>query len=147
VARAKSQPGRKVIDGVEYFSAQAAADVLGRSYRTLTRLEEAGVIRHPDPLPGQDPKTRWYSQQDLEELRRLVEQSGFGDRQAGGRGRLKSLLNDALSGPRTSARFRPWIGETISTRPRQFERRDPAKQGAPRFPALCRRANPRLRRS
>jgi hypothetical protein len=47
VARAKSQPGRKVIDGVEYFSAQAAADVLGRSYRTLTRLEKAGSFDTP----------------------------------------------------------------------------------------------------
>jgi hypothetical protein len=52
VARAKSQPARKIIDGVEYFSAQAAANTIGRSSRTLTRLEKSGVPRRPHPRAG-----------------------------------------------------------------------------------------------
>jgi hypothetical protein len=40
---------------------------------------------------------RWYSQGNLEDLRRLVAESGFGERQHGGRGRLQALL-DALPG-------------------------------------------------
>ena len=120
VARTKRTPNRKVIDGVEYFSAQAATEALGRSYRTLTRLERERVIRRPDPLPGQDPKGRWYSEQDLEELRGVAEQSGFAERAYEAKGRLRGLLNTM----RDERPQRPlWNGEEVSGRPRQFSGR------------------------
>ena len=63
-----------------YWSSQAAAEALGRSYRSLTRLEAQGVIRRPDPLPGADPKPRWYREDQLEELRWLASESGFAEK-------------------------------------------------------------------
>jgi hypothetical protein len=125
MARGKSQPARKVIDGVTYYSARAAAEALGRSYRTLTRLESQGVIRRPDPLPGADTKARWYSEADLAELRKLVEQSGFGDRAYGGKGRLRDLLDTTREAQPQRPQKPNWAGEEVSRKPRQFAgRRD-----------------------
>jgi endogenous inhibitor of DNA gyrase (YacG/DUF329 family) len=77
VARSKSQPTRKVVDGVEYFSVAAAAEALGRDKRTVTRLEKAGIVPRPEHvLPG-DPRQRWYSAADLEMLRRVSDATGF----------------------------------------------------------------------
>jgi hypothetical protein len=118
------QPQRRVYEGVEYLSVQAAAEVLGRSVRTLRRLEKANVIARPrHELPCSRPGMRWYSAQDLEELRRLVEESGYGERQPGGRKRLKTLLDDLPGLPREPSRNPLWAGEDMSPRPRQFLRR------------------------
>jgi hypothetical protein len=77
MSRAKLQPTRKVVDGVEYFSLAAAAEAVGRDKRTMTRLEKAGVLPRPEHvLPG-DPRQRWYTQTDLDMLRRVSDQTGF----------------------------------------------------------------------
>jgi hypothetical protein len=77
VTRAKSQPTRKVVDGVEYFSIAAAAEALRRDKRTLTRLEKAGIVSRPEHvLPG-DPRQRWNTAADLEMLRRVSDATGF----------------------------------------------------------------------
>jgi hypothetical protein len=77
MSRAKSQPTRKIVDGIEYFSIAAAAEALGRDKRTLTRLEKAGIVpRSEYVLPG-DSRQRWYTQADLDLLRRVSDQTGF----------------------------------------------------------------------
>jgi hypothetical protein len=119
VVRQKSQPGRRVLDGVEYWSARAAADALGKSYRTLTRWEKAGVIPRPDPLPGADPQARWYSAQDLEELRKLAEVVSI-DKAQGGTGRLRDLLDTMRYAQPQRPQRQRWNGEEVSRRPRQF---------------------------
>jgi hypothetical protein len=128
VASVAPSPQKKIFGGQTFYSIQAAAEVLNRSPRTLRRLEQAGVIAKPKhQLPGGRQGQRWYSSHDLEDLRRLVAESGFGDRQVGSRGRLRDLL-DALPGEaRTQGRKSAWAGQEISNRPRELlHRRDQA---------------------
>jgi hypothetical protein len=129
VPKAARVPQRKVVDGVEYLSVTAAAQTLNRSERTLRRLEAAGIIPRPrHQFPGGRPDMRWYSQADLDELRQLVADSGFAERQAGSRSRLKDLLA-ALPGqarnPVDAGQRSSWSGEDVSRRPRELLRRRP----------------------
>jgi hypothetical protein len=141
-------PQKKVFEGETFYSIQAAAQVLNRSPRTLRRLEQAGVVAKPrHQLPGGREGQRWYSAKDLEDLRRLVAESGFGERQVGSRGRLQALL-DALPGQaRISGRKPSWADEAISNRPRELLHR--RKQGdidpMDWMPPSARRRQPELR--
>ena len=64
MSRAKSQPTRKIVRGIEYFSIAAAAEAIGCDVRTLTQLEKAGVMpRAEHVLPG-DPRARWYTAEE-----------------------------------------------------------------------------------
>jgi hypothetical protein len=74
----QTTPRRKVFEGQEFFSVQAAAAVLNRTPRTLRRLESEGIISRPrHQLPGSKPGMRWYSGRDLDELARVVSKFGF----------------------------------------------------------------------
>jgi hypothetical protein len=124
VSNGSRAPQRKVYDGQEFFSVRAAAAVLNRTPRTLRRLEHE--------LPNSRPGMRWYSQQDLAELQRLVTESGFAEDQRGGRGRLKGLLEGLATGPRSSdggKQASTWAGEHVSRRPRELLHRDDADDG------------------
>jgi hypothetical protein len=121
---ATRKPQRKVFEGQEFYSVQAAAEALQRSPRTLRRLEAAGIIPRPrHELPYSRPGMRWYSTADLAELQRLVEESGYAERQPGSRGKLKSLLDGLAGAARTDTRRSSWSGEEVSAKPRQFARR------------------------
>jgi hypothetical protein len=65
---------------------------------------------------------RWYSQQDLVELQRLVEESGFAAGGHGARGRLKGLLDNLAGEARTDTRRSSWGDEDVSRRPREMLR-------------------------
>jgi hypothetical protein len=91
MSRAKSQPTRKIVEGVEYFSIAAAAEALGRDKRTVTRLEKAGIVpRAEHVLPG-DPRQRWYTAEDLDLLRRVSDTSGFRTSRHGGKQFMEAL--------------------------------------------------------
>jgi hypothetical protein len=108
-----------VYNGVTYFTSTAAAEILGRSYRTLTRLEKDGVIPKPPEVEGH-PGQRLYTQQDLDNLAKLVAESGFAERGHGSKGRLKGLV-DSLGAIRPRPSF--WDEQEVTKRPRQFGRR------------------------
>jgi hypothetical protein len=121
VSTGRRSPQRKIFEGVEYFSVQKAAEVLNRTPRTLRRLEQAGVISRPrHELPHSRPNMRWYSAEDLEQLQKLVEESGFAEGRTGSRTRLKGLLDDLSGVARTAPKKSSWAGEEVSRRPREM---------------------------
>jgi hypothetical protein len=124
----QTTPQRKVFEGQEFLSIQAAASILNRTPRTLRRLESEGIIPRPThELPGSKIGMRWYTQADLEQLQRVVAQSGFAEQAQGTKGRLKSLLATVRTERGPQRKERPqqssWSGEHVSRRPRELLRR------------------------
>ena len=72
-----SVPQRIVTGGHTYFSVLAVAQVLGRSTRTVTRLEKRGILHPVRGLGGSN--NRWYLEADVVALGRIAEESGFKD--------------------------------------------------------------------
>jgi hypothetical protein len=62
----QTTPQKKIFEGQQFYSVQAAAEILNRAPRTLRRLESQGVIPRPrHELPRSRPGMRWYSEADL----------------------------------------------------------------------------------
>jgi hypothetical protein len=78
MGNAPGQPKRTVFDGRVYLSRLALAEALGRSTRTVVRLEKRGVLC---PLRGLDGHVdqRWYAEDEVEQLGRIAEEVGFFD--------------------------------------------------------------------
>ncbi len=71
-------PKRTVIEGRVYLSRLAVAEALGRSTRTVKRLEKRGVLRPLQDLNG-IADGRWYPETEVETLRRIAEQTRYLD--------------------------------------------------------------------
>jgi hypothetical protein len=89
--------------GVEYLSIQGAAAALGRSVRTLRRLEKAQILPRPKALPVGPEKQRWYAERVIDALSRAAESSGYRD----GKGNMADL-KQAVQAEFARSQPQPW---------------------------------------
>jgi hypothetical protein len=122
-------PQRTVKDGRTYVSVLGVAHALGRSTRSITRLEQSGVLRPVKNLNG-SPNERWYSTAEVSALSRIADETGF-RHSKGAIGAFKQAVaawrrNQADQGQPKRARWTEISGgtdeETESSHPRRPRR-------------------------
>jgi hypothetical protein len=97
-------PQRTVHDGKQYLSVLGVAQALGRSTRTITRLEKKGILRPVRDLTG-CPGERWYLADDVIALGRIAETSGF--KQSGTREAMQAFAAAVGDWRRQQAESKP----------------------------------------